>query len=393
MKFLNAPIVDMVISLVLIYAFLSTLVSILIEWWNHYTKARAKMLKKAIRSLLYDPLNKDYGSLLYNHYMISGLNSSEFNRPPQYISDNLFAETLIDVIAQQARHSLKIELSPIKDLEEVSMSKIQTDLVVSKEVMKRFKGGLEMMNASPLRDTLFSLYDKADENYSNLKLLLNSWYNDYMDRVSGWYKTKQRFNFLFFGFAVAIFLNVDSMHLIKMLSLDKDLTNNLVAVAEESVDKIEAERLNSAEQTIDFVKTLYPDSLDKPEQIIQFLGADSTLYKDLLKKIDSTNAQYLERIDSSLAIVSSLNLPIGWKKDSAPLSWFTKKESIKVPDSHKITTYIEGRNNRSWTSGFWYFLGIFISGISLSFGAPFWFDILVKFVNIRRAGTKPKSTN
>ncbi len=392
MKFLNAPIIELVISLVLIYAFLSTLVSILTEWWNHYRKSRAKMLHKSIRDLLYDPLNKDYGSLLYNHYMISGLNNSEFNRPPQYISDNLFSETLIDVIAQQARHSLKIELLPVTDLEEMKVSEAQPDLAVSKELMDRFEGGLEMMNASPLRDTLFSIYDKSNKNYPTLKALLSTWYNDYMDRVSGWYKTKQRFNFLFFGFAVAIFLNVDSMHLIKMLSLDKDLTKNLMVIAEKSVDEIEKERALAVEETLDYVRTLYPDSLKKPEQIALFLGPDSTYYNKLLEQIDSTNKQYINRIDSSLAIISSLNIPIGWKKDSAPYSWIYNREAKTKVEKPKITDYIEARNSCSWPNFFRYVLGIFISGLSLSFGAPFWFDILVKFVNIRRAGVKPKVT-
>jgi len=38
-----------------------------------------------------------------------------------------------------------------------------------------------------------------------------------------------------------------------------------------------------------------------------------------------------------------------------------------------------------------YVLGIFITAVSLSFGAPFWFDLLLKFVNVRRAGPKPQT--
>jgi hypothetical protein len=40
----------------------------------------------------------------------------------------------------------------------------------------------------------------------------------------------------------------------------------------------------------------------------------------------------------------------------------------------------------------WYFVGIAITGIALSTGAPFWFDILLKLVNIRRAGGKPAAS-
>jgi hypothetical protein len=34
-------------------------------------------------------------------------------------------------------------------------------------------------------------------------------------------------------------------------------------------------------------------------------------------------------------------------------------------------------------------LGWFVTGLALSLGAPFWFDLLGKFMNIRGAGPKP----
>ncbi len=35
-------------------------------------------------------------------------------------------------------------------------------------------------------------------------------------------------------------------------------------------------------------------------------------------------------------------------------------------------------------------LGLFVTGLALSFGAPFWFDTLSKFMNVRAAGVKPE---
>jgi hypothetical protein len=31
-----------------------------------------------------------------------------------------------------------------------------------------------------------------------------------------------------------------------------------------------------------------------------------------------------------------------------------------------------------------------VTGLALSFGAPFWFDTLSKFMNVRAAGVKPE---
>ena len=49
-------------------------------------------------------------------------------------------------------------------------------------------------------------------------------------------------------------------------------------------------------------------------------------------------------------------------------------------------------------SGNWlppWIVGVLISGVATTQGAPFWFDLLSKLINIRGAGTKPaaKSTS
>jgi hypothetical protein len=83
--------------------------------------------------------------------------------------------------------------------------------------------------------------------------------------------------------------------------------------------------------------------------------------------------------------IASLGLPIGWKKNNAPLSWFTKPKSV-------IPGYFAAHKTWSWGNMIVYILGILMTAVSLSFGAPFWFDLLLKAINIRRAGVKPPSS-
>ena len=100
------------------------------------------------------------------------------------------------------------------------------------------------------------------------------------------------------------------------------------------------------------------------------------------------------KADSVLGIAAGLNIPIGWDWSAAPLSWFSSTTTIKkVPQGKGVLAYLEKRNNFSVGNFLYYFLGIFISGISLSFGAPFWFETLVKLINIRSAGKKPEAIN
>lgn len=380
---------DIIISLALVYALLSVLVSIFIEWWNFRSKARGTFLKEAIGNMLKDSLNHDYGALFYGHFMISGLRS-DGKRPPQYISSNLFAEVLIDILSNQSLHKQEVKLTNI-DAEKGK----QYELVGSAppvNLKERLEQSWKLMNGSPFKDGMESFWLKAEGDTDKFKKLIEAWFNDHMDRVSGWYKIKQRNKLIFFGFVVAIGLNVDSLHLVKVLSLDTNLRNNLVATAEKVADQYQT--LSETE------KKDWRKQLKVLDSAIKTSPHDSTSQglkkeRDLLKKkfpSDSLSQTYLSKADSILGLAASLNIPIGWSTDKAPLSWFNSKCPKGMEQKQQgLLHYFTKRNQ---CPSFWrvltYIIGIIISGFSLSFGAPFWFDLLVKFVNIRRAGKKPE---
>lgn len=349
-------ILDTIISLTLIYALLSILVSVLLEWWNHRKKARAKFLKQAVFQLLDDPLNVNFGEIFYNHFLVDGLKFREGKRPPQYISSSLFAEVLIDILANRRLHHQPIEMTGFSD--DAGKEFRLQDEAKEDDVMKRFALALEELNPSPLTDTLRSLWQKSDSKYEVLKQLLSNWFDDYMDRVSGWYKTKQRTKLMVFGFGVAIVLNVDSLHLLKVISMDDTLRGRLIAQAEKAAAEYEQQG-----------------------------SAQSTNVASL------TNEQLIHKADSILAISNELDLPIGWNDNQAPWSWIKPKPETKALTSNGLLMYFDKRNRGEPWFVFLYFVGIAISGFSLSFGAPFWFETLVKLINIRRAGKKPEAVN
>lgn len=400
MNFADNNILLILISLVFIYAVLSILVSIITEWLNYYFKERGIFLKDSIYKLLKDPLNKDYGYLFYNHVTISGLKSAR-DKLPQYISSRMFAEVLIDIIAQQAVHNRKIQVTT--SAEGAKKYKLErTEIPAS--IIERFQLGISEMNTSQFTDLMQSFLDKSDNNYDKLKMHIEQWFNDYMDRVSGWYKTKQRKKFLAVGFLVAIFLNVDSLHLLKVLSLDDNLKNRLVESAERTADNLEKD--STMRSNISFLlKSTYvakstngtdysqidSSTIAKVQSIIHQLDSNSRI-------MDSVGKKELHQLDSAMSLVSDLNIPIGWSKEVAPLSWFRCKQArenepvtMHPSKTPGLISYLYMRNNDcSFENIFKYLIGIIISGVSLSFGAPFWFELLAKFVNIRRSGKIPE---
>ena len=409
-------ILDLLISMTLIYALLSLLVSVLLEWWNHKKKTRAIELKASIFQLLNDSLNLQFGELFYNHFLIDGLKNKTEKRLPQYVSSSLFAEVLIDIISNRYLRDFPVQLIG-HSTEQGKQYKLGEKPPVP-ALLDQFKHGLDQLNPSPLTDTLHSFLTKSEGDVGNLKKMLASWFDDYMDRASGWYKQKQRNKLYFFGFLVAIALNVDSLHLVKMISLDDNLRNNLVQSADQLADQYDTLSDSARQKTDELEKILtmaFSDSTLKNEEgklllepLKKFLAnkvKDSTAKAGLLKldsliMADSISREYQQRANRILNVATSLNIPIGWDEASAPLSWLSKPtrlshqaKEIKAVNQNELMDYLDRRNQRSGWNMFKYLIGIVITGFSLSFGAPFWFDVLVKLVNIRRAGKKPEATN
>jgi len=95
------PYLDTIISLVLVFALLSILVSVLLEGWNKRVKMRGVFLQKVIYRLLDDPLDRNYGYLIYQHPIINKMRK-EGNSYPHYIPAEGSANALIDTLADGA---------------------------------------------------------------------------------------------------------------------------------------------------------------------------------------------------------------------------------------------------------------------------------------------------
>jgi hypothetical protein len=250
----NNKLFDSLLSLILIYSLLSILVSIINEMINYYFKRRQKVLKESILKLLNDNYNISFGHIFYHHANIQAITKFKGRRKwaglshgsmkkvfPSYISSEMFASTLVDVIAGESAR-LRVVTPERDDKGNVMLDgtgrKIyrQAGDELPDDLLSKFRSGLQVMNPSPLRDTLKGFYDRAGGDLDKINAQIERWFNDYQDRVSGWYKVTQKNNTILLGFLVAVLLNVDSLHILHVLTLDDKLRNNLVAVSEQVAD-------------------------------------------------------------------------------------------------------------------------------------------------------------
>jgi len=441
-------VLDICLSLMVVYALFSILVSVVNEWFSHFFDRRSKLLREAITKIIDDKFNLNYAELFFNHYSIQAITRYRFSmgsrflqvfgakvqpteKGPQYISSQTFADVLIDLIANQHLH----QQSALPEKDEKGFAKLDAEgkkifVLTSPEstlpLHERFQASLKNLHPSPFTDILKGFSDKAGADQEKLKRLIAEWFDTYMERVSGWYKNKQRSKVLVIGFIVAIGLNIDSLHLLKVIAMDDTLRANLVATGEQIAKEYAATndsiRQTTAAQLRFFQKA---DSVMKsaPNTTTAQSSAVTPAQKDVPKEIkeleklliraDSASKKYRDQKDEILGIAADLSLPIGWNREMAPWSWCKREvggnsQTSTETDRHTKNYWQEGgmtghqgllayEQERNAGTSFWvilkYVLGILITAVSLSFGAPFWFDVLARVVNIRRSGTKPEKKN
>lgn len=319
-----SPIIDTAISLVFIYMLLSIIVTSISEIIAQFLNTRGKMLKKALHDVLNDSrLNKEYTDLLYSHPMVDLMKETQ-TRLPSYLSAPVFAKTIIDVIGREYDNK---QYEFIKNEETGEYESRLTGKLITDQHL-RFSKAVGDMKHSDLK-ILFNQFITQSTDASTLLKNIESWYNSYMDRVSGWYKRDLQWKLFFISLGVAVVLNVNTVEISKYLWLN------------------ESARTYVSSAAVDYYKQ-HPDSIP--------------LTEDAKKDFQD-----------NLKIVGELNLPIGWeiKEDKnffASVFSFWKEHEISF-----------------WNSLF----GWLLTAFALRFGAPFWFDLLKKLVNIRGGGANP----
>ena len=182
-----------------------------------------------------------------------------------------------------------------------------------------------------IRDVLLSELTAADANLDKVREGLGRWFDNSMDRVSGVYKRKIKRITFGVGVLLALVLNADTLSVTNSLWRDGTMREAITRNA---------------------------TSID------QWLPA-------------SVMAGKGPPVDSMTAKLDILRpLPLGWGSCQS-----------SCPSPHDGSTFWFGQ----WL---WAKLaGLFITALALSLGAPFWFDVLSKLVNLRNAGIKPKRTD
>ena len=308
MGLFNSTVLEWAIGIVFVYMLLAIICTTINEWVASGFGFRAKDLQKAIVQLLDgQPLRNDTASFLekfYAHPLIAGMKNPDKSGSaahPQYLQSRQFATTVMDLATTGKEGAITFD-----------------------DLQNGVKNGLP---DGKVRTALLALLQNADGKLNVAQRNIERWFDDTMERASGWYKHRAQKITIVVAALLTICTNADTVRIGHILWTDGTLRSMIVEQAKA--------RTESGAPSAPRVS--YPDN-NKPLSPVH---------------------------EASRAELDKLSLLLGWSGENIkdPLGWPAR------------------------------ILGWFLTTAAISLGAPFWFDLLNKFVNLRNAGKKPESTS
>ncbi|WP_437524952.1 hypothetical protein WME79_37035 [Sorangium sp. So ce726] len=203
---------------------------------------------------------------------------------------------------------------------------------------------------SDLRRALTTIVDSTVKDMREANIRLERWFNDAMDRAAGRYKRRAQLIISATALVLCVGFNADSIRLAGALSRDAVVRARLIAAAQE----IAKSPPRAAPQA---------GSIDQNEDIMAAIAEGS----------------------GARSRLTGLDIEITWgvkapEHTSVPKLW----NAIAAILGQSIVGWIRGVLDRLLTPG------ILITAAAASLGAPFWFDLLNKLVNLRTVGKSPE---
>lgn len=346
----NNAALDVVIGLVFIYLLYSLLGTLLQEMVATNIGLRGTILQKAIVRMLNDQPQtrtsttaKSLSKAFYDHPLIKSLRQDSFLKRmlPAYMKKETFSKVLVDLLRGNNVRPGDSSRTPIQN--SLDTKKIAWDPTV----------GIDDETLSYLR----SIWTDAQGDVDRFKELLEKWYDEMMDRTTGWYKKAVQKILFVIGIVLAIGFNVDTITIATKLQKDPKLRAAVVAQATEFTKahpNLEKELKDQQSQI---------DSLNARQANLLTARADAQRFYDSTKKLrDTLYSQAANLVNNDIMSVNNL-LGLGYPGEIC--------------------------NNIYWYTPF----GWILTALAISLGAPFWFDLLNKLMKLRSsvAPTEEKS--
>ena len=318
-------IIDVAISLIVIFFLLSTLVSFINEIISLIISSRGKLLKNSLDKLLADEADADASPLvnrlyeskhIYKLRIFNNLKSRGYL--PANISPDSFSNAMLELVNN------KLPLTTIDEIKAHILANVPDGFLKQK--------------------LLLLIAELKPENYNlaGFKEKIQDWYNGYMHTVTEVYRLRTRVIIFIISVILCFTMNIDT------LSLSEYFWKNKTA----------------REQMVSYAEGLDTNALKTPQIIVKYdtvhaIDGGSMKIDTAVVAMTEVEKMATSKADarSIVATLNSLDMPINWSKEK-----------------------INGLN-------FWdvllKILGIMVTACCLTLGAPFWFQLMKNLIKTK----------
>jgi hypothetical protein len=367
--FQNAAI-DIAIGLVLMYLVLSLVCTVINEFIATRLDLRSKALAAGLQEILDDPVVRN---AFYDHGLITSTRNAltkigqaslmggasaaqSVPQHPSYISSETFVLALVGSLTGE-RLAQGQAVPGFADVQ----------------------SAIQNLPPSRIKSALLASLMTASSDFDAFRKSVATWFDDSMDRVGGAYKRHLKLISIIAGCVVAVVMNADTFEVSKALWSDSALRAQMVQAADATVKA----GLPAPPETPPPTPTA-PSVTAPPPTPPAAAAPTTTLPTEAAPKTPTD-------IESSFKLANEKlrPLPLGWPLCTAARA-ATAANTTSTLAATSARECPKADDGLAWA---WFLsvkvFGWFMTGLALSLGAPFWFDLLSKFINIRGAGVKP----
>ena len=206
-------------------------------------------------------------------------------------------------------------------IDKETFSAVLHDLLQDKHDGENLAEKIQAIKDPNLRKILEYLVRESDGTIGGLKAKMENWFDEVMKRSSAYFTRATKWRLFFIGLVLSAVLNADTIHIYQALSTDPELREKMVQAASQ-------------------------------------LAASDTLPSVAR---DSSLKQYIANTKGFM------NEQLGEMQSPLGLGWSNTEENRNMP---------------------WWLIklaGFLLTGIAVTFGATFWFDLLKKLLSLRNS--------
>jgi hypothetical protein len=329
----GSDVLDVGIGMSLLFLMMSLIATAVREAIEGVMKSRATDLEKGLREMLNDTTAGNYNGLvgqIYKNGLVNSLYRGALDPTkknddlPSYIPSKTFVSAFLDIVLRTKIPSpAPQDGTPPQPAAAILPNVALPDTGVRNEL--NFDNLKSCANNLPpqIKQIVLGAIDDAQGNIDAVRKNLEDWFNASMDRVSGWYRRRTQLILFMIGIVVAFALNVDSITIAQRLTNDKTLRDGIVATAQ---------------------------------------------HQGTVPAADSTKSY--EQLSTEL---KNIGFPMGWTKPA------TDGPIYPLPQMCKSSTECKFEAGALFTA----VVGWFVTAFAIMLGAPFWFDVLNRFMVVR----------